>query len=171
MNHPMNDATTGLEALLARVEGDARAAYIAHAQRRRWSLWMRLTWAVPVSEHKAMAQVEAWARRLRKRLPGAAVMVGLHSDTDRRHAHALVYLPTTGNPPPNPSGVWLRGLATAWHTSIWGRGHVWLDRFQPGRFQSSKYTATRGAARYLARDVGTVTMLGSPPEYRSRRKR
>jgi hypothetical protein len=163
-------AGTDLETLIARLDRRARTELVRGALERRWTLWMRLTWAVPVSEYTATRDIERWATRLRNRIPGAAVLVGLHSDTDRRHAHALVFIPRQGAPP-NPSGGWLPRLTTKRHETLWGHGNVWLDRFRPSRFSSSSHPETRGAAPYLSRDVGTVMQFGSPPIYRRRRTR
>ncbi len=128
---------------------------------RKWTLWMRLSWKSSVSETVASEHVDEWARRLVTRIHGAAVFVGVHSDTSRRHAHALLYVPR-GNAPPNPPPcLWLPGVAKEWHEHLWPHGSVWLARYSLAR--STRPDGRHGAAIYAARDSGNVSRFGLAP--------
>ena len=139
----------------ADANADAEAAWVEAACERRWSLFVMLSFAWQVSEITAEKHVERWAVRLRRRLPGAAVMVGLHTDQGRIHAHALVFVPRRGASRNKSSGDWLRGCSTTWHQTLWKHGLIWLDRFSSER--------TAHAAEYSFREVGTVMQIGTAP--------
>lgn len=162
-----NDRNVGTE----RVASAARAAWAEGARGKRWKFWMRLSWSWPVSEYAASRQIERWAIRFKKDMPGSAILIGLHADTGRIHAHALVFLPRRGaskmSPVGNSDSSWLRGCALTWHQKRWRHGLIWLDRYSPGRTARGKH----GATEYLAQDPGSVLMFGVAPEYRPRRKR
>ena len=154
-----------------------RAACAASAKRYRWTYFARLTWAYPpVDEIVASKDIERWATRFRRRIPGSAVSVGLHSDTGRIHAHAFVFLPRCGAPPKPPPNqplrqrVWrMRGVATTWFEEHWKRGKIWLDLYRPYNVRGDP--KHHGAAAYLAKQPDTVMQFGVPPLYHPRRKR
>lgn len=149
------------------VESAARRAWADSAWDRRWTFWVRLSWAHPVSEYAAQRHVAQWAARVRRRVPGSAVMVGVHHDTDRRHAHCLVFIPRRGAPPARSAVEWCRGVCQTWHQTLWRHGLLWLDRFTPGPSASQRH----GAPVYLARDPGSVMRFGTAPRYQPRRAR
>lgn len=151
---------------VATTEALARKAWTEAAWRRRWTLWARLSWGWGVDPITAERQVEAWAGQLQGRLPGAAVLVGLHGDTNRQHAHALIFIPRRWVQQSLPLGVEIVGPPRWGPWLQWRYGEVWVQEFKPqGRGRG------HGAPEYLARDVGTVMQYGVPPEYRPRRKR
>ncbi len=148
------------------LERRAREAWAtAYATGRRWTFWMTLTWDSSVCESTASGHVEEWASRLQRRINGAAVFVGIHSDTRRRHAHVLVFIPRRGAPPNPPPCRWLPGITLAWYQEMWPHGRiVWLDRYSKAR--STRPDGRHGAALYAARDVGSVMRLGNAPRVR-----
>ena len=93
---------------IADLEAAARAVWVQRGRVARWTLWMRLSWAWPVSEHTAHDHVAQWASSLRRRAPGTVILVGYHNDVERRHAHVLMFVPRRGAPNGSPS-PWLRG--------------------------------------------------------------
>jgi hypothetical protein len=148
-----------------RLSAAATRAWADGGRRRRWTVWARLSWAWDVSEMRASQQVEQWAERLRARVPGAAVLVGLHNDTARRHAHAVIFVPRQWSAPPFPLGVHVVG--ECWGLWLaWPHGDIWAERFSPGPTASA-----HGAVAYLARDPGTVLSFGRAPAYQPRRPR
>lgn len=162
--------TDDLESANQRLAAAARDKWADDAAAgRRWTFWMRLTWAWPVSESTALRHVERWANRLTRRIPESAVLVGIHGDTDRRHAHALVYLPRGNAGPNSRPWEWLRGCATTWHQRRWSHGLIWLDRYSPRSAETREHHAS---AEYLAKGdaVGTVMKFGTAPSYSPRRK-
>lgn len=152
-----------LAAGLADLEAAARAAWVHRGRASRWTLWMRLSWAWPVSEHTAHEHVEEWASSLRRRVPGTVILVGFHTDAERRHAHVLLFVPRQGAPK-GSRGRWLRGIAVTWHSSYWQWGKLWLDLYRPGRRQGSAVT-------YLSKDPASVELYGTPVRYVPRRTR
>ena len=166
----MTDDRT-LDDAVADLEAEAQAGWAILARGHRWTLWMRLTWAVPVSEYRAAAHLKGWAARLQTRLPGAVVMVGQHSDSGRRHAHAMVFLPRRGAPQ-NPSGGWLQSCSRTWHQRMWAHGNLWVDRFRPFRIRGAGGDPHRhGAAEYMTKEPGTIELFGTPVAYQPRRSR
>lgn len=158
-------ASAQREAAAQRLDSQARDAWAEQARAQRWTLWTRLSWAWTVSEATATRQVEAWADELRARVPGSAVLVGLHNDTDRLHAHALIFIPSRWSERRYPPGVCVtREIRDVWHH--WRHGLVWAERYSPARADRR-----HGAAAYLARDVGTVMQFGTAPSYQPRRRR
>lgn len=148
----------------------ARFAAAAHyAQGRRWTYWVLLTWASEVTESRATADLATWARHLRRRIRNASVVVGIHSDTDRLHGHALVFIPR-GAAPPNPTPErWLPAIAQAWHQEQWPHGRLSLQRYDHRKAIAAD--GKHGTALYLAKDPGSVTAFGVAPVYRARRRR
>jgi hypothetical protein len=158
-----NDRESGIRSL----DASARSAWAEGARGKRWTLWLRLSWSWQVSEYAASNHVERWATRLIARMRGASVLVGLHTDQGRIHAHALVFIPRRGASSNSSSPNWLRGCALTWHQKRWRHGLIWLDRFSPGRTSRGKH----GAAEYVAKDPGSVLIFGAAPEYQPRRRR
>jgi hypothetical protein len=148
-------ADRGVDLNAIRLTQAALATWADAARGRRWTFFIRLSFAWAVSEYAAAQHVERWVVRLRRLLPGAAVMVGLHTDQGRIHAHALVFIPRRGASRNNPYGDWLPGCATTWHQTLWPHGLIWLDRFASDR--------TAHAAEYSFREVGTVMQIGTAP--------
>lgn len=162
---PTTLAGDSLEAGIARLEARAREAWGDVARRGRWTLWVRVSWSWPVSEATAWHHLARWANKLRASVPGVAILAGLHTDTDRRHAHLLVFVPRRWWDVTYPEGI--TPVGWCWEAWLgWRHGHVWVQRYSPGRSARG-----HGAAEYLARDVGTVERFGSAPEYRPRRAR
>lgn len=127
---------------------------------RKWTLWMRLSWRQSVSEAVATEQVQEWATRLAARIQGE-VFVGIHSDTGRRHAHALVFVPR-GTAPSNPPPCrWLPGIAREWHQHMWPHGLIWLERYSAKK--AARPDGRHGAAYYAGRDPGAVMRFGTTP--------
>lgn len=164
MTDPIHTRTTADDDA-KRLDDAAREAWSSeYVAGRRWTYWMRLSWSSSVSEPLATMHLEDWAQRLIARIRGAAVLVGIHSDTERRHAHALVFIPrgnAPANPPPCP---WLPAIALAWHQEFWPHGLIWLDRYSPK--QSERQDGKHGAALYVAKDPGAVMRFGDAPVYR-----
>jgi hypothetical protein len=149
------------------VEGDARAHYIRESIERDWTSFVRLRCQLRVSQYTAMKHLEEWAWRLTKELiPGSAVMVGLHTDTDGPHGHGLVFLPQRFMQPIYPKGIMLVGGSNwpLWFEWCWGRGDVWVAPYRPQDFRPG------GAASYLSKELGNVVRFGSAP-LRQRRRR
>jgi hypothetical protein len=144
-----------------RLDDAARDAWSEYVSGRQWSLWMRLSWASPVSEHLATMHLEKWELRVVTRIRGAAVRAGIHSDTERRHAHALVFIPRGSAPPNPPPCPWLPAIALAWHQQFWPHGLIWLERYSPKK--SERPDGKHGAALYLAKDPGAVIPIGQAP--------
>ena len=163
--HESDDSSA--QSLLAR----AQAAWAAEGRTRRWTFWIRLSWATWVDLITAQRQVEEYADRMRRRVPGAAILVGFHTHAGALHAHLLMWLPPVGTPPTNPTGEWARALAQTWIQRRWHRGLVHVDRYQPYRARSTADPRKHGAPEYLSGEVSTVMMYGKAPEYRPRRTR
>jgi hypothetical protein len=143
----------------------AQQAWVGEARGQRWTVWARLSWSWTAAATTASRQVEAWATRLQARVPGASVMVGLHTDTERIHAHALVFIPKRWYRRRLPRGV--RRVDWAWDAWLrWEHGLTWAEPYSPPRTAQN-----HGAAAYLAREVGTVWQYGKAPPYRPRRRR
>lgn len=140
----------------------AQDAWAEEATGRQWTVWARLTFGYAVTEDRAMEMAERWARRLRERVPGAAVLVGIHTDTLTVHAHALVFVPRRVASPHLPPRV--RPVAEAWgpwlaSVGTWRHGSVWAERFD-----ASRADGARGAARYLTRcGAHLVSRFGTAP--------
>jgi hypothetical protein len=163
---PMTDRITTLDEDAMRLEDAARNAWASrYVIGREWTLWMRLSWASAVSETVALQHVEDWGTRLVKRIRGGAVFVGIHSDTSRRHAHALLYIPRGKAPSTKPPNPWLRGVALQWHQHHWRHGLIWLDRYSPSLSETRE---RHRAATYTARDPGGVMYFGPERVARSR---
>lgn len=144
----------------------ARAAWADGARGKKWTLWTRLSWAWSVSEYTASKHIEHWARQCQTRVPGSSMLIGLHQDTSRRHAHALIFVPRRWWDISYPPGIGIVGEAWApWLR--WRHGDVWAVPYAPGRTART----TRGAVDYLAKDPGAVMVFGTPPAYRPQRKR
>ena len=166
-------APRGIESLDActdRLNSDARTAWVDWALSCRWTFFLRPSWAWPVSEFTAYRHVEKWAGRLQRDVSGAAVLVGLHSDVNRLHPHALLYVPGVEAP---PEGRSLSHTASAqrWQQSYWKHGLLWLDWFRPFRIKGRGYPDRHKAAAYVAKEVGTVQLYGDPIPYAPRRTR
>lgn len=139
---------------MTELEAGARAQWAAEARQRKWTFWMRLSWKWPVGEQVASAQVAKWVAWLQARLPGAVVQMGLHTDTERVHAHALVFIPRRGGLPhgvAREGGAWSPKCASTWHQRHWPHGLIWLEPYDTG-----KAARVGGPGAYLARNVGTV---------------
>ena len=150
-----------------RLDDAAREAWSSeYVTGRQWTLVLRLSWASSVSEYLATMHLEDWAQHLTARIRGAAVFAGIHSDTERRHAHALVFIPRGSAPPNPPPCPWLRGVTLAWHQHLWPHGLIWLDRYAPKK--SARPDGKHGAALYLAKDPGAVILHGQAPIHRKR---
>ncbi len=142
-----------------RLEQAARDAWAEGARGKRWTLWVRLSFATPVSPITAEKHVTNWATQFRSDVPGAAFLVGFHTDTARTHAHALVFIPRRLTDPHYPVGISIVGWSwIAWLQLRWRRGQVWAEPYDPGMI-----SGTRGAAAYLARDPGSVVEFGKAP--------
>jgi hypothetical protein len=87
-----------LAARVTHLDAQAQAAWVRAAQQYRWTLWVRLSWSWPVSEFSIPRHLTQWATELRQRAPGTVILVGVHTNTERRHAHALLYMPRRGAP-------------------------------------------------------------------------
>jgi hypothetical protein len=157
------DDRDSLAARIAQLDAQAQAAWVRAAQQYRWTLWVRLSWSWPVAEFTAVRHLTQWATALRQRAPGTVILVGVHTNTERRHAHALLYMPRRGAPRWR-RGRWLEKLAVTWLQ--WPHGLAWVRPYAPGRTAQH-----HGAAEYLSREVGTVQQFGHPVPYRPRRKR
>jgi hypothetical protein len=155
-------ANEKLENAIQRLETEAADAVVAATVKKCWTFFVRLSWSWPVTEFTAQHHIADWAERLQRRLPGAAVRAGLHTDQGRIHAHAFVLIPRRGAPQ-HRSSSWLRACAETWHQKRWPHGLIWLDRFAPS-------LSARGAA-YSFREVGSVMEFGVAPTYRPRRTR
>ena len=91
-------------------------------------------------------------------MPGAALLVGLHNDTDCLHAHALIFIPRRYANPYHPAGVSVTGSSyEPWLQARWPHGQVWAREFDRSLFTS------HGPGEYLARDPGSVFLYGTPP--------
>jgi hypothetical protein len=113
-----------------------------------------------VSEIAASRMVEEWADNMIKQFRGAAIMVGLHEDTERRHAHALIFLPKRIVNPTYPQGITILSWCwPAWLSLEWRHGEVWAEWFSPRR----SATGSHGTGGYLARFPGTVMQYGKAP--------
>ena len=81
------------------LEAEAQAELVRQAHAHRWTFFVRLSWAIDVSESRAADHLEQWATRLRERLPGAVVLVGQHSDSSPMPwSSFLLTMPRTGDP-------------------------------------------------------------------------
>ena len=123
-----------------------------------------------------------WVTQLKVDVPGVAVLVGVHSDTDRRHAHALIFIPRRITDPHHPPGISVVGSSwEAWlnwppprparrwrrrhgrlrvHTQpTWGH-EVWVQPYDATLLAEA---GKHGAAEYLARDPGSVMSFGTAP--------
>lgn len=156
-----NDRDTGIR----RLEAAARAAWAEGARGKRWTLWARLSFAAHVSDITASKHIERWATQFKADVPGSAILIGLHNDTSRRHAHALIFVPRRWWDISYPPGIWIVGWS--WEPWLrWRHGQVWAVPYSPHR------TARQhGAAEYLARDPGAVMQFGAAPSYQPRRRR
>lgn len=142
------------------LESAARDAWATRAVEQRWTLWARLSWAKPVSEIAASRMIEQWANRMVQGFRGSAIMVGLHDDTERRHAHALIFLPKRVVNPTYPRGVTILGWCwPEWLSLEWRHGAVWAEWFSPRRSPSGPH----GTGKYLARFPGSVMQYGKAP--------
>lgn len=141
------------------LERAACKAWAADARGRHWTLWVRLSVASQVSFITIEKYVTHWATQFRRDIPGAAIQVGLHLDTDRLHAHALLFVPRRWTDPHCPPGISIVGWAwVPWLAAWWRHGRVWARPYDHDRNRS-----THGAAEYLARDPGTVLSFGTAP--------
>lgn len=153
---------THLSEMIEHTEAAARAAWAEVARERRWTLWVRFSWAWPVDEITASKLVAQWAASFRTSIPGAAAYVGLHNDTGRVHAHALLFVPRRLSAPIYPRGVRIVGQSwEAWLRLWWPHGMVWVTEFDPNRTEAAH--GRGGAAEYTARDPGAVMLFGTPP--------
>jgi hypothetical protein len=153
-----------VERRVAELEAAARREWGAMVLQFRWTYFVRLSWAHPVSEITAAHHLDLWVARLRARI-GGAVYVGLHT-TPFVHAHALIYWPRVrGVPiPANPTPeAWPRGLVRGYSGGIMGTVG-WSD-FSHGP------SAEHGSAVYTARHPGNAMLYGQPVAYQPRRKR
>ena len=143
------------------LEQQARSAWASIARRHSWTLWVRLSTATPVSLATMEKLVDASATQFRKDIPGSAILVGIHGDTDRLHSHALIFIPRRFSNPFHPAGISVVGSSyEPWLALWWPHGQVWAREYDPDRFQSS---SPHGAAEYLARDPGSVWQFGTAP--------
>lgn len=137
------------------MEYQARLAWAEMVWGARWTLWVGLSFARPVSEYTASKCVSEWAARLRSAVPGTVIMSGIHTDVDRVHVHAMIFLPRHVTSPNYPRGVQVVGGPAwePWLALLWKHGLVWAAPFD----------ATRGdAGFYTARNVGAVDLFGQP---------
>lgn len=142
------------------LELEARGAWASDALGRPWTLYGSLSFATAVSGITVEKHLVDWATQFRRDITGSAIMLAWHLDTDRPHAHVLIFIPRRVADPFHPSGVSVVGWVwPQWLALWWRHGRVWAEPFDPDRFQSS----TRGAAAYLARDPGTVMTFGEAP--------
>lgn len=157
----MTEVTTLDEAVAKLLNAARDEVAERHASDRRWTFFMRLSWAYMVTEPKAIKDTEAWARRLRRGRPGIAVLSGIHFDTGRIHAHALVFIPRYGAPPNREPWKWPIEPARRWHQSKWKHGQLWLDRYSHKK--AVRPDGRHGTALYTAKDPGSVMMFGQAP--------
>jgi hypothetical protein len=175
---------TNRDAGVRRLEHAAREAWAEGAREKRWTLWVRLSFPLHVSEITATKHILNWATQLRAAMPGVAVLVGLHNDTSRLHAHALVFVPRRWTNPFHPHGIFV--VSRCWEAWLGWRptyrrphrrrqhgrlrvhttpssleGQVWVQPYDPTR--RSTAPSHRGAAEYLARDPGSVMSFGTAP--------
>jgi hypothetical protein len=156
--------TTDRGADARRLEAAAREAWAEGARGKDWTLNVRLSFASHVAEITAAKHIERWALQFKKRIAGSAILIGLHSDTSRRHAHAHLFIPRRWWDLSYPPGISV--VASCWEPWLrWRHGQVWVARFSPGR------RGAHGAAEYLARDPGTVMLFGVAPRYKPKRSR
>lgn len=150
------------------LERAARKAWADLARAQRWTLWARLSWAWPVSEIAAGQMLDRWAEQMIARVPGASALVGIHDDAERRHAHALIFVPKKLTRPIYPEGVGIVGWCwPQWLNIDWKHGQVWADWFTPSR----TVRGSHGAAEYLAKNPGMVMQYGLAPRYKSEKHR
>jgi hypothetical protein len=148
---------------VARLLNAARDAVAArYGSDRRWSFFIRLSWAYSVTEANAVRDIEAWARRLRRRRPGIAILIGIHFDTGRIHAHALVYIPRMHAPPNKEPWKFPVRAAHRWYQSKWKHGQLWLEQYSYKK--AVRPDGKHGTALYAAKDPGSVMIFGDAPK-------
>src|SRR6266513_2455549 len=64
---PTLGSADDLATAIASLDARAKAAWRDLGRAHRWTLWVRLSWAWPVSEGTASRHVARWAMRLRQR--------------------------------------------------------------------------------------------------------
>jgi len=157
--------TTDRDADRRNLEAGAQKAYGETERRHWWTTWARLSFTRHVSEETATKYIERWAAVLRRKMPGTAVLLGIHNDTPLTHCHALIYVPrrhcSISSPAPGIHVVspspW-----TLWAGAIlnWPHGPVWVTPYDPAFSDGER---AHGAAEYLARFPGTVLHFGTAP--------
>lgn len=157
------NAVTTLDEDVAKLLNAARDEVAArHGRDRRWSFFMRLSWAYKVTEARAIKDLEAWARRLRRGRPGIAILIGIHFDTAQIHAHALVFVPRMGAPPNREPWKFPLRVAERWYQSKWKHGQLWLDRYSYKK--AVRPDGKHGVSLYTAKDPGSVMVFGDAPK-------
>lgn len=163
----MTDTTNSRDARIRSLEAAARRAYGEDADARYWNVEVRLSWSYAVGEITALKHVDLWACDLRARIPGTALIIGLHKDSSLIHAHGRIYLPQRlfSEPTlPVTGSFWSPFVETALQ---WPHGQVWVEPFSRRKARPH----THGGAEYLAKFPETVMQFGEAPVYRARRKR
>lgn len=131
------------------------------ARDKCWTLNIRLSYAMKVSETTTTKHITDFAYDLRRDIPGAALLIGLHTDTTQPHFHGLLFLPRrfvwSQHYPP---GISVVGWSwEPWLQSRWRHGLVWARPYDSLITKKSKH----GAGEYLARDPGNVWLFGTAP--------
>lgn len=139
----------------------AREAWAKLAAGKRWTLWVRLSFAKRVREATAHEVLWEWSTQLRREMLGTALLFGVHDDTDCLHAHALIYIPRRFADPYRPPGCSFEG--PSWEQRLqatWRFGQVWAVPYDSTLITEG---SPHGAAEYLARDPGSVVRVGTAP--------
>jgi hypothetical protein len=125
---------------------------------------VELSTATPVSSETLTKLLEEWWEQFRRDFKGSAILLGIHTDTERVHAHALIFVPRRFSSPFLPPGVFVvREAWAAWLGTSWRHGRVWAKEYDVSLPPEMKSNSPHGAAEYLARDPGTVVQYGTAP--------
>lgn len=128
----------------------ARDAYSELALAERWDFWLVVEWAYRLDAVTAQGHIDRLVSDLCRKSPGLRLLAGIHRHP-MLHAHAVLKLSRRLRARyQNASEVrdWLR--------AFWYHGPVWVALLDRKRL-ASEHRAGGGAARYLARDPGTVS--------------